>query len=105
MIEKVIARYIPKNTRCRFEEQKNEMLREKEKGIILQSMEKVNNPASISLTADFVQQEPDMSVCRICKEVIYGVNYRLEYKLNGGLIYQDRPVNLCKPCYLNTNER
>lgn len=102
-LEKVITGYIPKNTRCRYEEQKNQVLRYKEKMIILQHMEKVENPASVNLSAEYVPVPPDMSVCRACKDVIYGNGYQLVYKLNGDIIPQGRPVILCEPCYNKAN--
>ena len=102
-LEKVIQAYIPKNARCRFDEQKREVLREREKIIILEAMEKVSNPCSVELSAEYVPVPPDMTPCRACKEVIYGTGYELVYKLNGEVLPQGRPVRLCEPCYLKSN--
>ena len=100
-LEKVITSYIPKHQTCRFEEQKREMVRQQEKQEIIDRIEKVENPASVVLDIDWAPQAPDMSVCRICKEPIYGTRYQLKIKINGEGIEQRRPVNLCEPCFNN----
>lgn len=98
-LEKIIHSYIPKNTRCRFDEQKRQVLREKEKSRILSAIEKVNM-VSVEVTNEWEQQPPDMSVCSACKETIYGNQYSMIYKLNGEPVEQGRPIVLCEPCYL-----
>ena len=103
-LEKVIQSYIPKNTRCRFDEQKREHLREKEKNIILpgikEKIEQLDNPTEISITTQWDKQGPDMSVCKNCKETIYGVQYQLSIFVCGEKVDQKKPVKLCEPCYL-----
>ena len=96
-IEKVIVSYIPKNTRCRFDEQKRQMIREKEKKEIMQQAEKIEMPITLSL--DFEKLDPDMSVCRACKDTIFGDQFRMKIMLNDTVIAQNRPINLCKTCY------
>jgi hypothetical protein len=100
-IEKTITGYIPKNTTCRFDEQKRQYVRDKEKAELMQHIEKVENPANISLSIDWVMQAPDVNTCRSCKEVIYGRQYGLQYTLNDELIQQDKPVVICEQCYFS----
>lgn len=100
-LEKVITSYIPKHNTCRFEEQKRQMQRDAEKKEIVDRIEKVQNPASVVLDIDWAPQSPDMSVCRLCKETIFGTRYQLKIKINGEGIEQRRPVNLCEPCFFN----
>ena len=105
-LEKVIVKYIPKHTTCRFEEQKREMLRTNEKNNILQTIkEKVdidNSPLLIEIKEIWEQSDPDMSVCRVCKDVIYSNRYNLHLSLNNEKITPHREVNLCEPCYLKS---
>lgn len=102
-LEKVIAKYIPKHTTCRFEEQKREMQRTNEKNHILDAAkEKVsmdNNPLSIEIEEVWEANDPDMSVCKVCKEVIYSTRYTLHFLLNKEKITPKTVVNLCEPCY------
>lgn len=99
-LEKVIQSYIPKNARCRPDEQKRQYLREQEKNSILQQIEKSNmNPLSIEIDNEWQEIPPDMSTCKVCKEVTYGKQYLLVYKLNGEEIPQDKPVKVCEPCF------
>lgn len=106
-LEKVITKYIPKHTSCRFEEQKREMQRTNEKNHILDAAkEKVNmdnNPLSIEIEEVWEQNDPDMSVCKACKEVIYSTRYTLHFLLNKEKITPKTVVNLCEPCYLKAN--
>ncbi len=100
-IENGILGYIPKNNRCRFDEQKRQFMRDKEKSIILDVL-----PLSTSIEIDFnwVQKDPDMSVCNACKEVIYGNRYELEITLNNEVIQQQTTKNLCEQCYLKVEK-
>ena len=97
-LEKIIQSYIPKNTRCRPDEQKNEVKREQEKQHIMKQIEKVENPNEVELTTEWTPINPDMSVCVICKEVAYTGPRKLSIKINGKEIYTRRPVVLCEPC-------
>lgn len=97
-LEKVIQSYIPKAERCRFEEQKRELLRANEKERILSAIPK--NMIEVNFTNDWIKKEPDMSVCKVCKETIYATQYELKYYLNGEEIKQERPVKVCEPCYV-----
>lgn len=97
-LEKVIRSYIPKAEKCRFEEQKRELLREQEKERILSAIPK--NMIEVNISNEWVKQEPDMSVCKICKETIYSTQYELKYYFNGEELEQERPVKVCEPCYV-----
>jgi len=103
-LEKIIQSYIPKNTRCRFDEAKREHLREKEKNVILpyvkEKVERMDSPLEIKITEDWQKIPPDMSVCRACKEVIYGVQYELSILVCGDKVPQEKRVRLCETCYL-----
>ena len=89
--------YIPKHTTCRFEEQKREMIRGKEKREMLQ---RAGNPVTVDVALTWDPKDPDMSVCRACTETIYGRQYQMTVAINGRQIEQSRPVKLCEPCYL-----
>ena len=92
-LEKVIIQYIPKNNKCRIEEQKREFRREKEKQEILSHVkEKQEMGLSVELKIEWVEQDPDMSVCSVCKEVIYSNQYELKHYLNGEEIKKERPA-------------
>ena len=95
---KVIQTYIPKNTRCRFDEQKNEVKREQEKQHIMDQIEKVENPMVVIIVHDWVPVDADMSVCAVCKEVAYHNPKKLSIKLNGEEINTRRPVVMCGNC-------
>ncbi len=97
-LEKVIQTYIPKNNRCRFEEQKNEVKREAEKQHIMQQIEKIENPLEVIIVHDWVSVTPDMSSCAVCKEVAYHNPKKLSIKLNGEEINTRRPVVMCGNC-------
>lgn len=97
-IDALITTFIPKNTRCRFEEQKNEMKREGEKRHIMAQIEKVENPAKVQLSVEWVEVQPDMSVCSVCKEVAYNHPHKLVIKFNGEVINTKRTVIMCNPC-------
>lgn len=97
-LEKVIQTYIPKNTRCRFDEQKNEVKRDQEKNHIIQQIEKVENPLELIIVHDWQPVSPDMSVCSVCKEVAYNNPKKLVIKLNGEEINTRRPVVMCGNC-------
>lgn len=97
-LEKVIQTFIPKNIRCRFEEQKNEVKREQEKQHIVQQIEKVENPMDVHIVHDWVPVDADMSVCAVCKNVAYHSPKRLRIKLNGKEINTRRPVVMCGNC-------
>ncbi len=97
-LEKVIQTYIPKNTRCRFDEQKNELRRQAEKQHIVQQIEKVENTLEVYIVHDWVPIDADMSVCAVCKEVAYHKPKRLSIKLNGEEINTRRPVVMCGNC-------
>lgn len=100
-IEKVIVTYIPKNNRCRIDEAKNEFKRGKEKVEILQAInEKVDmsNPLQMEIKTDWVQQPPNMSICRACKETIYSIQYTLKITVDGEIL-QINNKTLCEPCY------
>ena len=104
-LEKVIQSYIPKNTRCRPDEQKRQYLREQEKQRILSVIEKRNmNPLSIEISNEWQEIPPDMSTCKVCKEVTYGKQYLLVYKLNGEEIEQEKPVKVCETCFLKMDK-
>lgn len=97
-LEKIIQTYIPKNTRCRFDEQKNEVKREQEKQHIMDQIEKVENPMVVIIVHDWVPVDADMSVCAVCKEVAYHNPKKLSIKLNGEEINTRRPVVMCGNC-------
>ncbi len=97
-LEKVIQTYIPKNTRCRFDEQKNEVKRDQEKNHIIKQIEKVENPIELIIVHKWQPVKPDMSVCAVCKEVAYHNPKRLRIKLNGEEINTRRPVVMCGNC-------
>lgn len=103
-LEKIIQGYIPKHTTCRFEEQKRVVLREKEKVSILpgikEKVERMGHPLEVNIIQEWERQDPDMSVCKACKETIYGVQYQLSILVNGERVEQKRPVKLCEVCYL-----
>lgn len=98
-LDAIILRYIPKHKTCAIEESKRQHLREKEKIAILEKIIPMN-PLEVSISQEWNKQDPDMSVCKACKEVIYGIQYELSILLNGEKIEQERPVKLCEPCYL-----
>jgi hypothetical protein len=98
-VEKVVTDYIPKHTTCRFEEQKRQISREKDKKEIIEAIEKVENPVSVKIDIGWQPESPDMSVCRVCKETIYSTQYKLAININGENIQQSRPPKLCEPCY------
>ena len=97
-LNKVLFTFIPKNTRCRFEEQKNEAKRESEKKHIMAQVEKIENPASVELSFDWEPMQPDMSVCSACKEVVYSNPFKLVIKFQGEVINTKRPVVMCEAC-------
>ena len=97
-LEKIIQTYIPKNTRCRFDEQKNEVKRQQEKQHIMQQIEKVGNPMNVVIVHDWEPVDADMSVCAACKDVAYHNPKRLSIKLNGEEINTRRPVVMCGNC-------
>jgi len=93
-LDKIILLYIPRNLKCRPEEQKNEIARAKNKEEILKQV-----PPGVELAITWQQSDPDMSVCRRCKDVIYSINYELVIIFGNDCITQNRPVKLCEPCY------
>ena len=97
-LEKIIQTYIPKNTRCRFDEQKNEVKRQTEKQCIVQQIEKVENTLDVVIVHDWVPVDADMSVCAVCKEVAYNSPKKLRIKVNGEEINTRRPVVMCGNC-------
>jgi len=70
------------------------MQRQKEKREIMG-----DNSASVSIDIRWQIESPDMSVCRVCREVIYGQQYAMCLYLGGEKIEQKRPVKMCEPCY------
>lgn len=105
-IEKIIVTYIPKNTRCRIDEAKNEFKRGKEKAEFINRLkEKVDmsTPLSIDVKAEWLQEPPNMSVCQICKETIYSTQYNLEIIINGKTLDLNCPKVICTLCYNNNN--
>ena len=106
-IEKIIATYIPKNTRCRIDEAKNEFKRDKEKAEFINILkEKVDmaNPLSIDVKAEWVQGPPNMSVCQICKETIYNPQYVLNVYVCGDKLDLNCPKVICQNCYNSIND-
>jgi len=105
-IEKIIVTYIPKNTRCRIDEAKNEFKRCKEKAEFLTAIkEKVDmaNPLHIDIKTEWIESPPNMSVCQSCKETIYSTQYILNVTIDGELLSFNNPKVLCTPCYNNNN--
>lgn len=107
-MEAVILVYLPKIRNCRFEECKRQYLREKEKIAILSALNEIakrmSNPLEISVTQQWEKQDPDMSTCKACKQVIYGTQYELSIMVCGEKVEQDHPVKLCEPCYSKRND-
>ncbi len=98
-LEAIILGYIPKHRTCSIEESKRQYLREKEKITILEQIISMN-PLELSITQEWEKQDPDMSTCKVCKEVIYGSQYQLTIMVNNEPVAQKDPVKLCEPCYL-----
>lgn len=94
-LEREIERYIPVHPRCRHEESKRKWLRMVEKNEILGNV----NTLTADITISWVKQDPDMSSCRVCKEVIYGSIYKMEVVVEGEKVVQKRQPVLCEPCY------
>ena len=107
-LEKIIRGYVPKHTTCAVEESKRQYLRGKEKNIILpaikEKVERMGSPLEINITQHWDKQDPDMSVCKACKEVIYTAQYQLSILVNGEKVVQETSVKLCEPCYLKKND-
>lgn len=101
-LEKIIFQYIPKNKKCRPDEEKRKYLRQQEKNRILTHIEKMN--IGIEIGNHWQEQAPDMSVCSACKETIYGKQFEMKWMLNGEEVPHDRPIKLCEPCYLKRND-
>jgi hypothetical protein len=98
-INNILLGFIPKHTSCSFEEAKRQFIRDKEKVNIIEQIEKVENPLEVVINTTFKKKDPDMSVCNICKEVIYSSQYVLRITLNDENIELNKPVKLCEPCY------
>lgn len=107
-VDSIIAGYIPKHRTCAIEECKRKYLREKEKNIILPALtnkvELMGSPLDISITQHWDKQQPDMSVCKACKEVIYGTQYLLTIMVNEEPVEQTNAVKLCEICYLKRDD-
>ena len=99
-LDRAILKYIPKHHRCRFEEQKREFRRQKEKREIMDS-----NPLGLSIEIVWTKEDPDMSVCRSCENVVYGPKYRMTINMGGDIVEPARPVVLCEPCYMKNNDQ
>mgnify|MGYP006921348784 FL=1 len=103
-VNSIITQYIQRWPNCAIMESQAKYFREKEKNIILpgikEKIEQLDNPTEISITTQWDKQGPDMSVCKNCKETIYGVQYQLSIFVCGEKVDQKKPVKLCEPCYL-----
>lgn len=55
---------------------------------------------SVEYNNEWQKQDPDMSVCEVCKEVIFTTQYELKHYLNGEEIEREKPVKVCEPCYV-----
>ena len=107
-IEGIIQSYIPKNHTCASDESKRQYLRTKDKITILaaikQKTDTMGNIIEVSVGANWEKQDPDMSVCKACKEVVYGPQYELLFMVCGERVEQTHPVKLCEPCYLKKDD-
>jgi hypothetical protein len=106
-IEKIIFTYIPKNTRCRSDEARNEFRRAKEKVEFINIIkEKVDmaNPLSIDIKTDWAIEMPNMSVCQSCKETIYNPQYVLNVYVCGDKLDLNCPKVICQNCYNSIND-
>ena len=95
-LDKIILKYIPIHKTCRFKEQARKMQREKEKSEI---MGKVADNITINIRSEWIKEDPDMNVCRACRDTIYSNQFRLQIYINNEPITQNRPVTLCTNCY------
>ena len=97
MLRNELSRAIPKNKTCAIDEGKRQFQRESIAKKIIEEVSKKEIPTNVSIEVAYIEQAPDMSVCKACKETIYSVQKVMVVKIQDEVI--ETNLKLCEPCY------